>query len=32
MLDNFLAEKQAADNEQQIQMTSWPSTKNEVSG
>ena len=32
MLDNFLTEKQAAGNEQQIQMTSWPSTKNEVSG
>jgi 2-amino-4-hydroxy-6-hydroxymethyldihydropteridine diphosphokinase len=31
MLDNFLTEKQAADNEQQIQMTSWQS-KNEVSG
>ena len=32
MLDNFLTEKQAAGNEQQIQMTSWPSTENEVSG
>ena len=31
MLHDFLTEKQAAGNEQQIHMTSWPSTENEVS-